>query len=721
MTCLVRIGVADAASEEVRMNRNHAVAWRWRRLQAVLQRLRSSLSQRGWRGTWRRIVQEFRPTRSRPLPVPLLALDWVFAPFAVPTAVEPEVSVIIPVHGQLPHTLACLRSIAACGAATPFEVIVVDDASPDASAATLALIDRLRLLTLPHNLGFVGACNAGAAAAHGRYLLFLNNDTQVTPGWLDALRACFDDVPDCGIAGARLLYPDGRLQECGALVFADGSAWNCGRFEDPSDPLWLYRRGCDYVSGAALMIPAALFRGIGGFDSRYAPAYYEDADLAFAVRAAGRRVLVQPASTVIHSEGATAGTDPERGVKRHQIVNRERFAMKWSETLRGQPLADSSVEQAMRRAERRGPGLLVIESTLPDATRDSGSLRLIEMLRLAGGLGWSVTLLPDDGHADIALTARLGAAGVQVVTPRSPRDWLRDHARECTTVLLSRYAVASVWLPLARALAPEARVIFDTVDLHHLRETRAAAVSGANGRRAAVTRRSELDQIAASDCTLLTSGVELELVRRQLPAARLELLGNIHRVREPRRGFAERRDLLFIGGFAHPPNADAVRWFAEAVLPLLRKRLPDAVLHVIGTVDEPARRSLAIDGLVLHGRVDDLDPWLDGCRVSIAPLRFGAGVKGKINTAMSCGLPVVATTVAVEAMGLSDGDDVLLADTPEAFADAIVRACTDEALWLRLSRGGRDNVRRHFSPEQARAALRRVLGDVPGSAGITVS
>ena len=693
------------------MNRNHALAWRWRRLQAVLQRLRGSLSQRGWRGTWRRIVQEFRPTRSHALPTALLPLDWAFEPFAVPTAAEPEISVIIPVHGQLPYTLACLRSIAARGAATPFEVIVVDDASPDDSAATLVRIEGLRLLTLPHNLGFVGACNAGAAAARGRYLLFLNNDTQVAPGWLDALRACFDDVPDCGIAGARLLDPDGRLQECGALVFADGSAWNCGRFEDPSDPRYLYRRECDYVSGAVLMIPAVLFRDLGGFDARYAPAYYEDTDIAFAVRAAGRRVLVQPASTVIHCEGVTAGTDPEHGIKRHQIVNRERFAAKWGEALRLQPLAGSSVEQALRRAERRGPALLVIESTLPDATRDSGSLRLIEMLRLAGGLGWSVTLLPDDGRPDVALAARLGAAGVEVVTPRSPRDWLREHARDCAAVLLSRYAVASVWLPLVRALAPEARIIFDTVDLHHLREARAATVSGEGGQRAAATRRRELDLIAASDCTLLTSGVELELVRRELPSARLELLGNIHRVREPRHGFAERRDLLFIGGFAHPPNADAVHWFAEAVLPLLRKRLPDAVLHVIGTVDEPARRSLAIDGLVLHGRVDDIDPWLDGCRVSIAPLRFGAGVKGKINTAMSCGLPVVATSVAAEAMGLSDGTDVLLADTPGAFADAVVRACTDETLWLRLSQGGRDNVRRHFSPEQARAALRRVLGD----------
>ena len=701
------------------MNRNQALAWRWRRLLAALQRLRGSLSQRGFRGTWRRIEQEFRPIRPRALATALLPLDWTFAPFALSTVGEPEVSVIIPVPGQLRYTLACLRSIAAFGAATPFEVIVVDDASPDADAATLAQIEGLRLLTLPSNVGFVGACNAGAVMARGRHLLFLNNDTQVTPGWLDALRACFDDVPDCGIAGARLLYPDGRLQECGALVFADGNAWNCGRFEDPSELRWLYRRECDYVSGAALMIPAALFREIGGFDARYAPAYYEDTDLAFAVRAAGRRVLVQPASTVIHYEGATAGSDLERGVKRHQVVNRERFAEKWGAALRVQPEPGTPIARALLRAGRLRPALLVVESTLPDATRDSGSLRLIEMLRLAGSLGWSVTLLPDDGRADVGRVALLGAVGVQVVTPRSPYTWLRAHAQDHAAVLLSRYPVASVWLPLVRTLAPAAQVIFDTVDLHHLRESRAAAVSGESGVHVRATRQRELGLIAASDCTLLTSGVELDLVHRELPSARLQLLGNIHHVREPRRGFAERRDLLFIGGFAHPPNADAVRWFAEAVLPLLREQLPDAVLHVIGTADAHSRRALDGNGIVMHGQVDDLDPWLDGCRVSIAPLRFGAGVKGKINTAMSRGLPVVATGVAAEAMCLSDGADVLLADTPGAFADAVVRVYTDEALWKRLSRGGLDNVRRYFSSDRARIALRCALGDAPARAGIT--
>jgi GT2 family glycosyltransferase/glycosyltransferase involved in cell wall biosynthesis len=688
-----------------------ALSWRVRRLRALLQRTRGSVLSRGWRGTWRRILMELKgspPAASQPH---LLALDWTFAPFAVPEAGNPDVSVIIPVHGHLAHTLACLRSIAACGDTTAFEVIVVDDASPDASAATLAQIRGLRLLGLPRNLGFVGACNAGAAAARGPFLCFLNNDTQVTPGWLDALRACFEDVPDCGIAGSCLLYPDGRLQECGALVFADGGAWNCGRFERPDQPRYLYRRECDYVSGAALMIPADLFREVGGFDTRYAPAYYEDTDLAFAVHAARRRVLVQPASTVIHCEGVTAGLDPEQGVKRHQVKNKAQFAGKWAAALLKQAQPGTREAEAIARAATGRPQLLVIESTLPDAARDSGSLRLVELLRSAGQLGWRVSLMPDDRRMDLALAARLGAVGVQVVMPGNPRSWLGAHADDFAVVMLSRYAVASVWLAQVRKLAPRAQVIFDTVDLNFLRERRAAELARSDTRRADALRAHELALIAASDCTLLVSEVELALVQAELPQARLRLVGNIHQVHEPITPFSERADLLFIGGFQHPPNRDAVQWFAREVLPLLRLHLPGLRLHVIGNVDAQARDALRDAQVVFHGRVDDLRPWLERCRVSVAPLRYGAGVKGKINTAMAAGLPVVATRIAAEAMALTDGVDVLLADTPAAMAAAIERAYTDQALWQRLSRGGMDNVRQHFSRERARDVLREVLDD----------
>lgn len=640
----------------------------------------------------------------------LLPLDAPFEPFAVPGSDAPWVSIVIPVHGKLPYTLACLRSLARHGARAPFEVIVVDDASPDETATVLDQVDGLRLLRNPRNVGFIDSCNAGAAAARGEFLLFLNNDTQVTPGWLDALLACFAERADCGIAGARLVYPDGRLQEAGGLVFADGGCWNTGRFEDRDAPAFQYRRRTDYVTGAALLVRREVFDRVGGFDIRYRPAYYEDTDLAFAVRQLGLAVYYEPASTVIHCEGITSGTDTGSGAKHHQVTNQAVFAAKWADQLALQPPPGTPLEQAVRWHARGR--VLVVDGTVPDPTRDSGSLRLCGILRLLDQQGWSTCFFPDDRRATRRDMLALGELGCEMLGAEDLPTWLGRHGRQLHAVILCRHTVAGQYVSLVRRHAPQARLVFDTVDLHFLREGRAADLAGHPGlaRQAAASRRSELRLIERCDTTLVVSAHEQALLAALLPQARVELLSNIHQVHGCRRPLAERRDLVFIGGWGHPPNADAIRWIAEDILPRLRESLPDIRVHVLGDLPDDARSELARPGLELHGRVPELQPWLDGCLASLAPLRFGAGVKGKINMAMSFGLPVIATTIAVEGMQLSDGVDVLVADEASAFAEATVRLSGDASLWQRLSDHGLENVRQHFSIDAAAATLERVLG-----------
>ncbi|WP_064504831.1 glycosyltransferase [Frateuria defendens] len=690
------------------------MSWRLKRLRYLLQRLRGSLALRGWRGTLARVRQEFEHRPATDESLALEPLDVPFAPFALPTSETPAVSVIVPVHGKLAYTLACLRSIARHGAAASFEVIVVDDASPDASAATLARLDGLRLLSNQRNLGFIGSCNAGAEAARGDYLLFLNNDTQVAPGWLDGLLACFAERKDCGIAGSRLVYPDGRLQEAGGLVFTDGSSWNTGRFEERDTPAYRYRRETDYVSGAALMIPRELFRRVGGFDTRYAPAYYEDADLAFAVRQAGLRVYYEPSSTVIHCEGISAGTDLDAGMKRYQSINQSKFAEKWAAALRGQPPAGTPLDRALRW--RRRGRILVVDAMTPDPTRDSGSLRLCAILGLLDAQGWSVTFVPDDGRASEAEIRALGALGTAVLgrpwLAALPK-WLAEHGPELHAVMLCRHTVAGQYASLVRRHAPQARLIFDTVDLHFLREQRAAELTGnaTMARQAQAAQRSELAIVEQCDVTLVVSPHERDLLRQLAPRARVEVLSNIHPVHGRRQPHAGRRDLVFIGGYGHPPNADAIRWIAGEILPALRTALPDIRVHVLGDLPDSARAELQTPGLELHGRVPDLSPWLDGCLASIAPLRFGAGVKGKVNMAMSYGLPVIATGLAVEGMFLEDGRDVLLADSPAEFVKATLRLQQSAPTWLTLSEASLANVERHFSPTAAQETLRSVLAE----------
>ncbi len=277
--------------------------------------------------------------------------------------------------------------------------------------------------------------------------------------------------------------------------------------------------------------------------------------------------------------------------------------------------------------------------------------------------------------------------------------------------MLCRHTVAGQYVDLVRRHAPQAKLLFDTVDLHFLRERRAAELSGnaALLRQAETSRRSELALIEQADVTFVVSPHEQALLAQMLPQARVELLSNIHEVHGCRNDFAQRRDLVFIGGYAHPPNSDAIRWIAGEILPLLRRQLPDIRVHVLGDIPESARRELVAPGLELHGRVADLTPWMDGCLASLAPLRFGAGVKGKINMAMSHGLPVIATAMAVEGMQLSDGVDVLLAGDPGAFVTAVLELQRNETLWQHLSAQGLDNVQRHFSAATADATLRRVL------------
>lgn len=642
----------------------------------------------------------------------LLPLDAAPAAFKLPTSAAPLVSVVIPAYGKLPYTLACLRSVALHGAQVPFEVIVVDDASPDDSAAHLERIEGLRLLRNPHNLGFVGSCNAGAAAAGGQFLLFLNNDTQVSPGWLDALLRCFTERADCGIAGSRLAYPDGRLQEAGGIVFADGSCWNYGRFEPRDAPAFGYRRQVDYVSGAALLIRSQLFRQLGGFDQRYAPGYYEDTDLAFAVRRQGLAVYYEPTSLVVHCEGISAGTDPDNGMKRHQAPNQARFTDKWKAELAAHPPPGTALDRAIRWRSRGR--VLVVDATTPDPARDSGSMRLCAILRLLDAQGWSVSFAPDDGRADPGGIATLGALGCELLGGPALGDlpaWLRDNGRELHAVMLCRHTVAGQYAAIVRRHAPQARLLFDTVDLHFLREQRAAEVT-ANARlrhQAQATRHSELALIAAADVSFVVSPHERALLTTLVPTAHVELLSNIHEVDERAPGYGGRRDLVFIGGCNHAPNLDAMRWIAAEILPALRSAFPDITVHLLGDMPETVRRELAQPGLSCHGRVADLTPWLDGCLVSIAPLRFGAGVKGKINMAMSHGVPVIATPIAIEGMQLREGVDVLVAQAPAGFVTAVTRLQSDPALWAQLSTNGMANVREYFSPAAAAAALQRAL------------
>ena len=672
-----------------------------------------SLRTRGWSASWQRVKAQLHRVAPEQRAALYFPMDVAFAPFALPHGETPVASIVIPVFNQFEHTLRCLRALAEHPPAAACEIIVVDDGSSDATCESLPQIAGLRYQQRSENGGFIAACNDGAAQARGEFLVFLNNDTVPQPGWLDVLLRTFDEHPRTGLVGAQLLYPDGRLQEAGGLVFADGSAWNYGRFASPGDSRYAYVRDADYCSGAAIAIPSALFHSLGGFDQRYSPAYYEDTDLAFAVRAAGHRVVYQPEARVVHVEGVTAGSDTGSGVKAYQIRNQDIFREKWSSALAQQPAARREPTPVLLHAKQRQ--ILIIDALTPQPDHDSGSLRLVNLMRLLREEGAHVVFLPSNRRHAGTYTTALQQLGVEVwYAPHARRApaWLQEHGTRFETIMVCRHYVASEFLDLLRRHAPQAKIVFDTVDLHYLREMRGAELVGDDAlKRAAMqTRTRELAVIARSDVTLVVSEPERAVLSADAPAAEVEVLSNLHQLAGSGQTFEQRQDLVFVGGFRHPPNVDAVCWFVEKVFPLIRRHLPEVKFHCIGHHATSEVLALAKHkGVIVHGHVADITPYMDGSRIALAPLRYGAGVKGKINMSMAHGQPVVATSCAVEGMHLRDGHDVLVADTAEAFADAVMRLYRDEALWQQLSCNGLENVSRHFSLDAARDAVRRVF------------
>lgn len=688
------------------------VRFQWQRALGLIRRGMTSLRARGWQATWQRVQRQLRRAPASQRAKLYFPSEAPFAPFAVPDSDEPRASIIVPVYNQVAHTLTCLRALAEHPPLAACEILVVDDGSSDQTQEWMAQVAGLHFHRRAQNGGFIAACNDGAARARGEVLVFLNNDTVPQPGWLDALLDTFDNLPDAGLVGAQLVYPDGRLQEAGGVVFSDGSAWNYGRFESPEDPRYASLRDADYCSGAAIAIPRKLFESLNGFDTRYAPAYYEDTDLAFSVRAAGKRVLYQPAARVVHLEGITSGTDLNQGPKAYQVRNRELFERKWRDALSAFPAPGVLPTPATVHAHQRQ--ILIVDEAVPQPDRDAGSLRIFNLMKMLGQENMHVVFLATEHAPKAQPLAELQGIGVEVWYPpisSRPAVWLAEQGRRFSVILASRYYLAGKLLPLARKHAPRASFILDTVDLHYLRESRAAQLTANESlaKSALRTRRHELEVVARADLTLVVSGVERDVLAIDAPTARVEVLSTLHEMAGPGLPFAQRQDLVFVGGFRHTPNVDAVRWFVQEVFPRLRQRLPNAVFHCIGGDVPDSIAALAQEGVIVHGHVPDLAPAMDGMRIAVAPLRFGAGVKGKINLSMAHGQPVVATSCAVEGMHLQNGVDVLVADKPQAFADAVVRLYGDEELWSRLSRNGLENVARHFSMDAARETVRNIF------------
>ena len=696
-----------------------------RRLKKTLQDKLSLSSKLFLRGLLRLVQPRRLRTKRYSLETPSLAaadLDLTThllaknKPTGEPTPATIQTSIIIPVYNKAEFTFQCIGALLKEIDFSENEVIVVDNASTDQTGAVLDHFENVvGVIRNEENRGFVDACNQGAAAARGKYLLFLNNDTKVLPGWLDHLVETIEANPANGAVGSMFLYPDGSIQEAGGIVWKNGEAHHYGWGASPDDRRFKFAREVDYCSAASLLIRTEIFQRLGGFDRRFAPAYYEDIDLCFGVRSLGYKVIYQPMSRLIHYEGATAGADTKTGIKQFQIINREKFVEKWREVLEREHLPkDLKRLASASKRNRDWPRIVVFDERVPSPDRDAGSLRMFLILKTLAE--WcQVVFVPFNRPQSADYESTLWKEGIETADAVDYRRLLKD--KNVAAAIISRPSMAGAFIHRIRRTNPRVKIIFDTVDLHFVRFQREYEISGDPRilAKAQQSRTLERHFGQASDLVWCASAEDQAVMMREVPERRIALVPTIHELRDAGEAFTERADLLFIGNLAHRPNEDAVLFFMREVYPQIRQLLPNVRLDIIGDNPSPDIVAYNSETVRVRGYVPDVEPYLRERRVFVAPLRFGAGIKGKVGEAMAHGIPVVTTSIGAEGFGLTHGVDVMIADDPAAFAAAIARLYTETELWETVARNAQLRIQENFTPEVIAETINRSLRDISQS------
>jgi GT2 family glycosyltransferase/SAM-dependent methyltransferase len=646
----------------------------------------------------------------------------------LPECEAPEVSLIIPLYAHAELTRACLCSILEHTTRVRYEVVLVDDEADEETQQLLEQVKGAKILRNEQNLGYLRSMNRGASVARGEWLVLFNNDTEVTRGWLEAMLDCAHSAPDVGVVTPKFVYPDGSLNEAGAIIWRDGTGMNYGRGDVPERFQYEYRRESDYGSAAALMVNTELWKDTGGFDERYLPMYYEDADLCFEARERGLRVLYEPEAVVVHIEGATAGNDVEAGHKRYQEQNRHKFVAKWRHRLEAEQHYSAPANVRMAANRRRGQHVLVIDHRVPMWDRDAGSLRILKIMQALAGLGARVTFMPENFARLEPYTRGLQQMGIEVLYGQlDPRAEMATLGPTLSTAILCRPHPSSQWLDTVREFAPRAMAVYDTVDLHWLREARRSSIADSPNANIAATngnmdlasispkaralRELELAMMRAMDATIVVSDHERKQVERDVPGAKVMVIPTVHEVEPHVTPPENRAGILFVGGFEHIPNVDAAIRLVRDVMPAVWNELRDVRVTIAGSDPPPEVQELASPLVDVAGWVEDLQPLLERSRLMVAPLRFGAGLKGKVTQCLAEGLPVVTTTIGAEGLEVEDGESILIADDAGEIAARVVRAYRDDELWRRISRAGQSIVAAACSPQAIEGQMRLLLGE----------
>jgi len=627
---------------------------------------------------------------------------------------NPKFSIIICYYNNFKETHLCLNSILNNTKGIEYEIILVDDFS-DSSPKFLSSINNITYLRNNKNYGFLFSSNKGADVAKGKYLVFLNNDTQVEENWLNSCVSLLKKR-GTGAVGSKLLYPDGKLQEAGGIIWNDASGCNYGKGDYPKLPEYNFVREVDYCSGASLITPREVFIHLGGFSKEFEPAYYEDTDYCFRLRALGLKVFYQPDSVVYHHEGLSCGTNLNEGVKRYQEKNASIFRKKWNLQLVHHLQNQSTLQGKYKGANNHGDkiSVLVIDSYVPRFDRESGSNRLLNIIKILKELDCHVIFFPDNEFGEQPYTNLLCQLGVEVIykidesystfIELKKRIQLIDFAWICRPQLFNKYYK---YLSTNKNLF----LIYDTIDLHFQRIKREWELKGSSIKKLEQKWRKSLalEKKCSSKASLTITVTHEEKKVVDGWGAKCNVVPNVH---EPSSrevpGFLEREGLLFIGSYLHPPNVDAVIWLCEEIMHEVWKWNPKVNLTLLGSNPSEEILKYKSENVSVPGYIPDVKSYFDRSKIFLSPLRYGAGMKGKIGQSMAFGLPVITTKVGAEGMNLQHNLNSMIVESTKDFVTAIRSLYENEEEWNIISKKSLKHIEK-FSPKIVSKEIQKII------------
>ncbi|MGG3507637.1 glycosyltransferase [Paenibacillus lautus] len=635
---------------------------------------------------------------------------------------NPKVSIVIPVYNQWHYTYSCLASIKANTNEQAYEIIIADDMSTDETVNISQYISNIKVVRDGMNRGFLLNCNNAAQHAKGEYIFFLNNDTNVQPNWLSSLVDLIESNTSIGMAGSKLVYPDGRQQEAGGIIWNDASGWNYGRLDDPEKAEYNYVKEVDYISGAAILVRHDLWRELGGFDERYVPAYFEDTDLAFEIRKLGYKVVLQPESVIVHFEGISHGTDTKSGIKKYQVENKEKFFEKWKDVLTKENFSNGENVFLARDRSRDKKTVVIVDHYVPHFDKDAGGRCTYFYTKLMVSMGYHVIFIGDNFFRHEPYTTALQQLGVEVLYgndyAKNINQWIRLNGHYVDYVYLNRPHISIKYMDTFKKHT-NAKIIYFGHDLHYLREMRNYELTQNASllKSAEEWREIEFELFGLADVIHVVGTYEQQVLKEQLPNKLIRniplypyetIYGDHHSIPS----FDERQDLLFVGGFNHKPNYDGILWFINEILPTIKATHPNMKLYIVGSnppddIKEKSSKNIIVTGYVTD---EELERYYNSCRIVVVPLRFGAGVKGKVVEAIHYQVPVVTTTIGAE--GLAETEDVLIVcDEASEFADKVINLYSNQTEWQSRSTTSGDYVRKFFTVKAAQEILALDMGD----------